>query len=258
MAEEVVRSKKLLVVALIMGVTAVALFYLYTVYQEQRRRGEEVRVLKWARDIDRGEEITNADVVDVRISKQGLGQVEGVMQLADRDSLIAPGTVVNRRVRKNDFVRFKDVLETFSGRPSENITSGMVAFTLSVDPYHTPGDLLRVNDRVDVIGLVSIRGKPETHMLIQNLRVLVIGGSSVNPDDQIGGSGPRARKGMRVYRSVTIEVIPEVAVQLAGLMPRIQGKLFLVVRKPTDTKATYDNKLNPEILPVLDQPLPEL
>ncbi len=259
MAEEVVRSKKLLVVALIMGVAAVALFYLYTSYKEQRLRGDEVRVLKWARDIDRGEEITGADVVDVPLSKRALGQVEGVMQLDDRDSLIAPGTVVNRRVRKNDFVRFKDVLETLSGRPSENITTGMVAFTLAVDPYHTPGDLLRVNDRVDVIGLVSIRGKPETHMLIQNLRVLVIGGSSVNPDEQIGGgTGRRAVKSMRVYRSVTVEVSPEVAVQLAGLMPRIQGKLFLVVRKPTDTKARYDNKLNPEILPVLNEPLPEL
>ena len=256
MAEEVVRSKKLLVTALIMGMTAVALFYLYTYVQEKRRLGDEVRVLKWARDIDRGEEIIGADVVDVPIRKQLLERLEGVMQLDDRDSLIAPGTRVNRRVRKHDFVRFKDVLETLSGRPSENITHGMVAITLAVDPYHTPGDLLRVNDRVDVIGLVSVRGRPKAHTLIQNLRVLVIGGSSANPEAQ--GMGRRPMKSMRVYRAVTVEVYPDVAVQLADLMPRIQGKLFLTVRNPTDTRTQHDNKLNPEILPVLEQPLPEL
>ncbi len=258
MAEGQTNSKKLLMVALLLGVAAVILFYVYDSVREKRLRGSPVRVLKWARDMDPGEEITEADISDVEVNVRETEAVKDVVPLHERH-LIHEGSHVNRRVNKGEFVRYNQIIGLRQAMPSTGITAGMRALTLSVDPYVTPGDLLRFNDRVDVIGLVSLRGKPAQAMvLMENLRVLAVGGRSQSPDEQFGSaSGTRYDPGMRSYRSITVEVRPDVAVQLADLLPRLQGKLWLVVRNPTDTQAKFENRLNPAAEPALSQPLPE-
>ena len=252
-------SKNLLIVSLLVGVVAVILFFVYDSLKEKSLRGTPIRVLKWTRDLDPGDEIIEADIGDVEVNVQEMKAVEDVVKLSERN-LVPEGAHVNRKVSKNEFVRYNQIIEMRSATPSKGISVGMRAVTLSVDPYHTPGDLLRFNDRVDVIGLVSLRGKPaKAFVLIENLRILAVGGRSQSPDEEFGPArGRRYDPGMRTYRSISVEVKPEVAVQLADLMPRLRGKLWLVVRNPTDTQADFDNRLNPAVEQVLSQPLPDM
>ena len=259
MPENGAGSKKLLVASLLVGVVAVVLFYVYDSIRTKSLRGRPIRVLKWTRPLDPGDEITAADITDTEVNVQEVEAVKDVVKQTERH-LVPEGAHVNRKVSKGEFVRYNQIIEMQSATPSKGISEGMRAVTLSVDPYHTPGDLLRFNDRVDVIGLVSIRSKPaKAFVLMENLRILAVGGRSQSPDESLGSArGRRYDPGMRTYRSITVEVKPAVAVQLADLMPRLIGKLWLVVRNPTDTRAQFDNRLNPAVEEVLTQPLPDI
>jgi Flp pilus assembly protein CpaB len=256
---EGVSNKKLMVVALVLGVLAVILFYAYDSLKESRFRGERVRVLRWARDLRAGDPVTGGDILDFEISATAVKALEGVIKAQERGSLFSKDTTVTRGVTKNDFVRYTDILGTAGNRPSDDITEGMLGVALPVDPVFTPGELLRVNDRVDLIGMLSLKGKPaEAYTLIENLRVVGVGGRAGSPEEDLGGhTGRRAEMGLRVYRSITVEVTPEVARQLAGIIPRVQGRIWPALRNPRYRKATFDNRLNPEVLEVIKQPLPE-
>ncbi len=268
MAENVVWNKKLLVVSLVVALAAVALFYVYDSLKQARLTGEMVEVLVWKRDLTPGEEIGRGDIGVTRIRREVLRDIQGVVTNAPEDrALVKEHTRVSRYVNKNDFVRFTDVRGGGRSAPSVKIRKGMRAVTVPVDPYTAPGQMLSVDDRVDLIGMVSLKGKPaKAYLLIENLRVLAVGGQPGEATQRAPGGGnvQRYRPSRTVYRSVTVETIPEVAVQLANLLPRIQGKTWILVRNPADTQMLYPNPktrdhgaINPEVLPVLKQPLPE-
>jgi len=258
MAEQSVVNKKLLLLSLVLGVVAVILFIVYDSLKEERLRGPTVRVLKWTRNLGPDEEIRPGDVADVEISVRDMEAIQGVVRWSERH-LVAEGSHVNRRVSKGDYIRYGQIIEIDTSLPSSAVRVGWRGIPLQVDPYKSPGNMLSIGDRVDVMGMVSIRGKPpRNHILIQNLRVLAIGGESENPQEQIGSAQARRyNPRRRVYRSVMVEVTEEVAVQLGDLLPRVQGKPWLLIRNPTDRKAKFDNKLNPDVLEVLSQPLPD-
>ena len=62
---------------------------------------------------------------------------------------------------------------------------------------------------------------------------------------------------MRVYRTLAVEVQEETAVQLAELLPRIQGKIWVVLRNRKEPNKPTDGKINGKLLPVLDEPMPD-
>lgn len=254
MAETVVWNKKLLVISLLLGVLAVGLFYLYDSVQERRIRGEIVEVLRWRQDMNAGDEIPRRAVEVVAISA-GAASLDGVARGGDLESLVVNGSL-RQNVEKNRFVFLSQIYGARGGRPSQRITKRSRAFPLPVDPKYTVGALLSEGDRVDVLGVLAIGGKPpRTYTLIENLRVLGIGGRSRNPDEEFEPG--RKRAGVRVYRQVTVEVRPKVGEQLADLLARVRGKILLVVRNPEDRDAKFSERINPEVVPALETPLPD-
>ena len=257
MAETVVWNKKLLVASLILGGFAVAMFLLYDWAQKTKLSGEVVWILQWKRDLASGAEIGEADIAVVKTSTSAMN-LKGVLRKENK-SVVIDGHV-NRLVRRGNPIYYSDITETHSGTSADAISKGMRGFTLRVDPNYTPGDMLRVGGRVDVLGMVRLKGKPaKTYTLVQNLRVMAIGGKGAKPEEPFGSKrGRRYDPGMRVYRSVTVEVSPALAEQLVDLMPRILGKVWLTVRNPTDAPKKTDFKgINPKVESILSQPLPE-
>jgi len=257
MAETVVWNKKLLIVAVVLGALAVVVYYAHDWSLRKRLRGETVRVLKWNRDMASGEEIAEADFSVVEVSTSLMNRLEGVVKESDMTFLT--GAHLNRNVRKGDFVRYRDVLESQSRLPDQDITPGMRAFTIPVDPNYSPGEMLRVGGRVDLIGVVSLKNKPpRAYTLVKNLRVLAVGGVSEKPQSiSISGTAKRYRTSRRVYRSITVEVPPQLAEKLTDLLLRIRGKVWVVVRNPTESLKPTDFKgINPQLEPILSQPLP--
>ena len=257
MAETVVWNKKLLVASLILGGFAVAMFLLYDSVQKKKLSGDVVQILQWKRDLAAGEEIGDADITVVNINASAMDLTP---VLRKENKIVVIGGHVNRAVRRGDPIYYKDILGGTTRTPADDISKGMRGFTLRVDPNYTPGDMLRVGGRVDVLGMVRLKGKPaKTYTLVQNLRVMAIGGKGAKPEEPFGSKrGRRYDPGMRVYRSVTVEVSPALAEQLVDLMPRILGKVWLTVRNPTDAPKKTDFKgINPKVESILSQPLPE-
>jgi len=130
MAEQRVWNKKLLVVSFITAVVAVGLFYVYDSIQQRKITGDVVEVLKWRRDLRAGEEINPADIAVVKITRQAVQALEGVMRKEDMKGMVTDGAHVNRDVRRQGFVLFQDIIEIQGDRPSRGISTGKCAFTL--------------------------------------------------------------------------------------------------------------------------------
>ncbi len=265
MAETVVWNKKLLIASLILAGFAVAIFLLYDSAQKKKLGGDVVQILQWRRDLAGGDEISEADIAVVNINSSAMN-LKGILRKGSESVVI--GGHVNRPVRRSNPVYYSDITGTLSGTPADSIAKGMRGFTLRVDPNYTPGDMIRVGGRVDVLGMVRLKGRSaKTYTLVQNLRVLAVGGRGPKPEESFGRKRGRPYDpGMRVYRSVTVEVKPELAEQLVDLMPRILGKVWLTVRNPADAPKEEDFRgpapkcfkgINPKVESVLSQPLPE-
>lgn len=249
-------NKKLLVAALITGAVAMGLFYIYDSMKERQYTGNRVTVLKWTRDLNAGDEITAADVAEADVAQNEYRTLGQVLTRTDRN-YVSPGNRVNRRVSRDEYIRYAQLVSGGLESPSTNIQKGKLAISIPVDPYYTPGSLLQVGDRADLIGLVSIANRPaKAYMLIQNLRVVGIGGRGESPDEKLAITQNRPGAAATMYRSFTVEVTEPVALKLAELLPRVQGKLWLAVRNPTDTEAKYDNVINGDIEKLLSMPLP--
>jgi len=254
MAETVVWNKKLLLISLLLGVVAVGLFYFYDSIQEKRIRGEIVEVLRWRQNMKAGDRIDSRSVEVLPISA-GSASLDGVARKGDLATVVVNGTLV-KNVEKNHFVFYTEILGHRGGRPSQKIAKRSRAFPLSVDPKYSVGALLSQGDRVDVLGVLSIGGKPpKTYTLIENLKVLGIGGRSKSPDEDFEADWKPT--GVRVYRTVSVEVTPQVGEQLADLLARVRGRILLLVRNPEDTDAKFNERINPAVLPVLNTPLPD-
>jgi Flp pilus assembly protein CpaB len=247
-------NKKLLVAALITGAVAMGLFYAYDTMKERQYTGDRVTVLKWTRDLNAGDEIAAADVAEAEVARSEFRTLGQVLTQTDRN-LVSPGKRVNRRVSRDDYISYAQLVGGGQESPSANIQKGKLGISIAVDPYFTPGSLLQVGDRADLIGLISVAGKPpRAYMLIQNLRVVGIGGRGESPDEKLAASANRPNAAATMYRSFTVEVTEPVALKLAELLPRVQGKLWLAVRNPTDTDAKYDNVINGDVEKLLSTP----
>jgi Flp pilus assembly protein CpaB len=135
----------------------------------------------------------------------------------------------------------------------------MRALTLRIDPAHAPSPLPKLNDRVDVVGVLSVQGGPaKPYTLAQGLRCLAVSAPAAPATDRRAAAQrtPRPEPARRAFRSVTLEVAPRTAEELTALIPRLSGPLWVVVRKPVDASRKFTG-LNPEVRPALTAPLPK-
>ena len=260
MSETVVRNKKLLITALLLAVLAMVLVYAYLTMQSMEIEASQVKVLKWRVNRTEGQEITKEDISAVEIPVGTFEELKNVVKSNPVNIDFIVGGHLSRDAKRNDFVRFSDMVKNRLDVPSRGINDdgGFRAFPLRVDPQRTVGDLLRVNDRIDIIGLISIGGKPARGFtMLENVRVLAVGGRSESPGDRSRAPRRRAQQNLRVYRTLAIELQIATAIQMAELLPRVRGKIWIVLRHPDESDDRFDGKLNPKLLPVLDEPLPE-
>ena len=130
MAEQpVVWNKKLLVVALILGVLAVALFYVYDAIREREATGSTVPVLHWKRDIEAGKAVTAADITVKDIPRSRMSAFENTLSDNPEDWNLAKD-VLRQPVKRGEPVRYADLLSV-GGSGDPKIKAGMVGFPLS-------------------------------------------------------------------------------------------------------------------------------
>jgi len=251
MAQETpgIANKKLLIVALVLAAVVVVLYNVQISRVRSAARGRTVRLLRLARDMQPGEKIDPKDLevveVETRIA-EGLGNV---ITASREDMNYVKTSKITKSVRKGSWLLFEHTVNVERDNPSSRIRKGWVTHTFAIDPRQSPGEILRIGDRVNVLGMLSLKGKGlKTYRIIENLKVLEIGGKSYHQPSERTSRRQAPDEGMRQYQKITVEVPPDVSRQLADVLTHVRGSLWLEVRNPTDAPA---GRRGPQIHPDL-------
>jgi hypothetical protein len=213
MAEQpqAIRSKGLLITALVVGVIAVVLYNVQLYQVRKSYETPQVKLLKLTRDISKVGEIPTAeDLEPVAIDKslqQALGNVVPAKELeyATTQPLVRP-------VSKGAWLTWDHLQGSTETSPSANLTgTNFTTFALQVDPDLTPGDTLRYGDLVDVwadVYMPNRQGKLElqTRRVLEAARVMQVGLHGPQAATEGVGENREAKRGVKRYRSIGVEI----------------------------------------------------
>jgi Flp pilus assembly protein CpaB len=230
MAEEPtsgLQNWKLLVIALVLAVVA-AIVYNFHIHQiSEAAKGTLKRLLVYNKDLQLGEKITLQDLDDVLVDTQYLDRFNPIVEPKDKDSVL--GSPVSQSVLKNHFVLWGDVRPDTKDSPSSKIPEGMVAHTIDINPQMTPGNMLRVGDRVNVYALLpDAKGKVGPLTIIEGVQVLAIGGRTVSDRPAAG----RSDDGSASYRSLTLALPKNVSLKLVNVLTHRSGDPWVDLCRP--------------------------
>jgi hypothetical protein len=247
MAEEApgIRNKGMLLIALALGAIVVVVYNVHVNRIREEGRGRTVKLLRFTHDRNADEVIRQTDLEAVPVDK-GTQDSLGSVIPAD-DISFAVGQKLNQGVLVGQWLRYGHIGQTDPTQPSALIHKGMVGRPVPLDPQLVPGDILRVGDRVNLLGSLSMGGKPQSiYRIVAGVRVRAIGGRG--PRDTEGPARPGAPDaGMRAYRSITVEVAPDVSLQLATILSYVQGGLTVELLNPAETiSERREGKINPD------------
>ena len=239
-----IANKKLLAVALALAALVVVFYNVQISRVREAGKGDTKKLLRVRRPMQRGEEIGRKDIEVVEVE---LEYAKGFGNYLTEENLdYAVTSTLNEPVSKGQWLLWRHTTTTERNNPSNRIRPGMVTHTFAIDPRQSPGEILRVGDRVNVLGMLAVNSKPlQTYRIIADLKVVEIGGRSF-PDET--NSARRSRsEGMRQFQKITVEVSPEVSLQLANVLTHVQGKLWVEVKNPSDTRSRKNQEIHQDL-----------
>ncbi len=226
-----IQNKGMLIAAVIVASIVVVIYNVHIARVRKESSPTMVSLLRFTNDMPAGREVTPRDYEVVQVSatfEAGLPKV-----VAEKDETLLQNARLNMFVRKGDWVEWRHILPESGDVPSTAISQGMVSHTIEVDKNTAPGDMLRIGDRVNLIGVLSLSGRPaRAYRIIRGVKVLGIGGRNV----EAGVSTGRKRVQnayLRSYRKITIEAPEDVSLQLTNILSRT-GPVKVEVMNPRD------------------------
>jgi len=244
-----IANKKLLIVSLILAAVVVVFYNVQISRVRSAARGKTVRLLRVGRDMQPGEGIDLKDLEVVEVETHVAEGLGNVITASQEDMNYVKTSKINQYVRKGSWLMFEHTVNVEKDNPSTRIRKGWVTHTFAIDPRQSPGEILRIGDRVNVLGMLSLKGKGlRTYRIIENLKVLEIGGRSYHQPSWRTSRRQSSDEGVRQYQKITVEAPPDVSRQLADVLTHVRGSLWVEVRNPTDAPA---GRKAPEINPEL-------
>lgn len=224
-------SRKLIAVAIVLAVLVVVLYNYQVSKYRNAQAGKTVKLLRFNKDMQAGDRITAEalDTVEMPASFQ-----RGLANCITADKLdYAVASTLNRPVRKGQWLLYEYTTNTERDNPSNRIHPDWVTQTITIDPQKSPGEVLSIGDRVNILAMLAVNGKPlRAYRVIQNVKVIAIGGRSYAAANT--GSRRRSSGQPREYRKITIEVPPTVSLQLANILSHARAAPWIEVRNPSD------------------------
>ncbi len=237
-------SKQLLVVALVLAAIVAVIYNVRIVQIRSESKGDTIELIYVVRDMQAGEKIRPKDIETVEVSAEVAKRLDNYMTSNDMDTALA--NTLYQPVLKGRLLKSEHMYTSTRDNPSEKIKSGMVTYTLKIDPRQGPGEILSVGDRVSVLAMLTVGSKPlQAYRIIKDVKVIEIGG--VTFSDQLARPGKRQKTGQRQYRKITVEVSPDVSLQLANVLSHVRGNVWLEVRNPTAGKPTGKPQINSQL-----------
>jgi Flp pilus assembly protein CpaB len=239
-------SGKLLIVAVVLAMVVVVLYNLQVAKYRKAQTGQMVELLRLTTSLRAGQAIKPEDVEKVPMPAQYAGGLANCITGERADYDYAVSSTVNQPVRKGQWLLYEFTTPVQGSSPSNRIRSKWVGQTVTIDPQKSPGELLSIGDRVNVLAVMAVGSKPlSASRVIENVRVIAIAGRSFDE----GQADPRRRPGgSREYRRITVEVPLDVSLQLANVLSHAQGTPWVEVCNPADAGSSGgEARINPEL-----------
>jgi len=241
-------KKKLLIAAVLVGLFAAALLYLYANQLKQEHNeliANQVEVVKAARNIPAGTPLTKDRITTENVPQKFLPP----NPLLESDLNIYLGTPLAVNVEEGAMILTSDFsVAEVSRNLSSKIPPEERALSVPVDSITGVSGLLRPGDRVDILGTFPVGNKDElvadasgkesvgyvTMTLLQNVTLLAVGHeiSDVPSGDQ--------QRNQNAYSTVTMSVTIDEAELLT--IAQTRGKLMLLLRNREDVEVASINK----------------
>ncbi|GEM_PF-1732216 len=229
----------LLLVSLGLGLVVVVIYNVHIHSVRNAARGQQIELISLARDVDAGEKLRVEDLEVRTVPKQyqeSLGTV-----VTGENLNFAVGQTVNRSLDKGRWLLWDYITGGGGITPAAAIKPGSVAIAIQLDSKLSPGDILRTNDRVNILGMIS--GK--AYRIIKGVTVLAVGGYG-NDLSKIQKSSVTTRA-PKTYNSITVELPEDVSLQWANLLTHVNGGCWVELR-PTNERPLSDfNIIVPEL-----------
>ena len=240
------RNWPLLITSILLAIVVVLIYNIHIAKIRQSYKGRTVMLLKFNRDMNVAEKLKDRDVRLVEVPASAAQQLSDVVD-EDGYAFVTTSGLLQHAVQKDQWVLWSHVVRNDKDNPSANISPGKVAFPLEIDPQLAPGTILRVNDLIDVVGILSVNGQPpRAYRIMEAVRVHTIGGMGAK-DVKTFGRGSIGDDGLSRYRTITIEVDEKIYLDLTNVLTHVQDSLRIVVRNPAQRPSPLAGKVNPEL-----------
>jgi Flp pilus assembly protein CpaB len=251
MAEEVqnVRNKKLLLVALLLGGLVVVVYNLHIDAVRRAGTGKQVILLRFKRDMKRGEKVTANSLRKVYVDEgraKALGHVVYLESEADFDAY--QDQKLTRDVEVGQLLKPEQLSLTETESPSRRLDANMVAHPLMLDPRLSPGEILRPGDRVNVLAEFQFHGRDmRFYRVIEAVQVHTVGGMGAEEPVDAGRGRLANQGGVRAFRTITVEVKPDVSLKLAELTKNKIVRVEVLSSSPRLELPDDAGQINPKL-----------
>jgi hypothetical protein len=243
-------SKWQLFVAIGLAILVVILFNVNQARMRRLAEGDMVELLQYTRNMRVGDRITEKDITVQPIPARGAEGLKRVLRNQQEDYNSVVRQYLSKDVRKGDFVEWSHVSGSGEDRPSHNIEETELEIGVPIESLTSPGRDMSIGDRINLVGRFPLNGKIEAVRVIENVRVLSIGGQGMSSLGTGSGVSTGSSRSKSAYRSIGLEISPEISLQLQNLRTYLVGDYVVELRNPrdqtladTDVAGTINEKL---------------
>lgn len=214
------RSKFILMLAVLMGAVTTLLFYQYTnsLNIQKQVTAKTVAVVVAKATIKKNETITAKQLELLQMPEKA------VLPQSLKSMTDAEGKIATSEIEKGEQILSPHlVTEQDEGiYVSRKVSEGYRAVSIGVNFNQSVSNLIEPEDLVDVVYTTSSQNNQSTSkILLENVRVLAVGRQMLTPD--------QSKEKYVEYSSVTVELIPQDAVQLINASQ--EGKIQFILNK---------------------------
>ena len=238
-----IQNKTLLAVAVVLAAIVVVLFNV-----DRRMRSSSSALtatrLRLLRDIAPGQKIKSEDLEWVGLTKDVADALNDVVDPnAENGIKEVTRYPVNQWLYRGKWLRWDNLPNRDESSPAANITQGMVARALPLDERLSPGEILRVGGRVNILAeLPDGKGGFTACRVIEGVRVHNIGGQGQAEGAVQSGAGKTA------YRTITVELTKDVSIELQNILTHARRGVFQIeVVNPREPLAAGSAQINKDV-----------
>jgi pilus assembly protein CpaB len=229
------RSKLVLVLALVMGIVTTFLFFQYMnqVNAERAMNSNLVEIVVAKEKILKNEQITSQKLGMAMVPEKAL-HANSLQSLEDADGKLANADIELGEPVLSHRLGSQTTEHIYVSR---KVRDGYRAVSVGSNFNQSVSNLIEPEDEVDIIFSKKVEGpeaKVESKIILGKARVLAVGRKMVLPED--------TKEPYAEYSSVTVELTPEDAVKLVNSAE--QGNIhFMLHKRPviTEKEAAGDN-----------------